>query len=126
VRPGKLERRCIVSGGQDDGAVGLGIILRRGGAALVQDPDDATAPSMPRAAILHASLPAVSVVPAVALGERIAALVLEPVTSPTESDIESARESRDETSRRSGRRSGHSRRARSFDGVRRTTRESGD
>lgn len=43
----------ILSGGQDDGATGLGMIKTRGGLAIVQDPADAVAPGMPTAAISH-------------------------------------------------------------------------
>jgi two-component system chemotaxis response regulator CheB len=46
--------RCIgvvMSGLLDDGAAGLRFIKDHGGAAVVQDPDDAMFPSMPRAAL---------------------------------------------------------------------------
>lgn len=42
----------VLSGGDGDGAAGLRAIAEHGGTALVQDPDEAVAPSMPRAAIL--------------------------------------------------------------------------
>lgn len=41
----------VLTGNLDDGASGLSEIKRRGGLALVQDPDDATAPSMPTSAM---------------------------------------------------------------------------
>jgi two-component system chemotaxis response regulator CheB len=41
----------VLSGMQDDGAAGLWAIKRRGGAAIVQDPDDAEFPDMPRNAM---------------------------------------------------------------------------
>jgi len=43
----------ILSGGQNDGALGLEAIKRAGGVTIVQDPDDAQAPGMPQAAIAH-------------------------------------------------------------------------
>jgi two-component system chemotaxis response regulator CheB len=41
----------ILSGGQDDGVLGLTHIKRRGGIAIVQEPAEADAPSMPMSAI---------------------------------------------------------------------------
>ncbi|MBV9330215.1 MAG: chemotaxis protein CheB, partial [Alphaproteobacteria bacterium] len=41
----------ILSGGMNDGTAGLYEIKRRGGIAVVQDPDEAEAPSMPQSAI---------------------------------------------------------------------------
>jgi two-component system chemotaxis response regulator CheB len=41
----------ILSGGQDDGVLGLSQIKRQGGIAIAQDPDEAEAPSMPESAI---------------------------------------------------------------------------
>jgi two-component system chemotaxis response regulator CheB len=41
----------ILSGGLDDGVAGLVAIKRRGGCAIIQDPRDAIAPSMPNAAL---------------------------------------------------------------------------
>ena len=43
----------VLSGGQDDGAVGLAVIKSNGGLAIVQDPHEATAPGMPQAALRH-------------------------------------------------------------------------
>jgi two-component system chemotaxis response regulator CheB len=42
----------VLSGGDGDGAAGLRGVTEYGGTALVQDPEEAEAPSMPRAAIL--------------------------------------------------------------------------
>ena len=46
----------VLSGGQDDGAVGLAQIKQRGGTAIVQNPDDAVAWGMPRAAIQNVAV----------------------------------------------------------------------
>jgi two-component system, chemotaxis family, protein-glutamate methylesterase/glutaminase len=52
----------ILSGALDDGSYGLSTIVRAGGTAIVQAPDDAEVPSMPLAALrqtdAHAVLPA--------------------------------------------------------------------
>jgi two-component system chemotaxis response regulator CheB len=41
----------ILTGANADGAAGLACVRRAGGIAIVQQPDDATAPAMPRAAL---------------------------------------------------------------------------
>ncbi len=41
----------VLSGSLDDGAYGLAVIKQAGGMAIVQDPDDAVVPSMPRGAL---------------------------------------------------------------------------
>ncbi len=41
----------VLSGGDGDGAAGLLSIKQHGGTAFVQDPSEATSPSMPHAAI---------------------------------------------------------------------------
>ncbi len=41
----------VLSGGRDDGSAGLYAIKARGGIAIVQNPDEAVAPSMPRSAL---------------------------------------------------------------------------
>jgi two-component system, chemotaxis family, protein-glutamate methylesterase/glutaminase len=43
----------VLSGGLDDGTAGLWTIRQLGGTAIVQEPDEALAPSMPRSAISH-------------------------------------------------------------------------
>lgn len=51
----------VLSGGDGDGAAGLRIIKEHGGTAIVQDPEEAVAPSMPVSALIadhpDASLP---------------------------------------------------------------------
>jgi two-component system chemotaxis response regulator CheB len=41
----------VMTGASADGAAGLAEVARRGGVAIVQDPDDAERPEMPRAAL---------------------------------------------------------------------------
>ncbi|XVV09014.1 chemotaxis protein CheB [Actinoplanes sp. CA-131856] len=45
----------VLSGSRDDGASGLATIAAQGGATIVQDPEDALCPWMPRAAIARAA-----------------------------------------------------------------------
>jgi two-component system chemotaxis response regulator CheB len=46
----------ILTGGLNDGTAGLYEIERRGGVTVVQDPNDATNPSMPRSALRHVAV----------------------------------------------------------------------
>jgi two-component system, chemotaxis family, protein-glutamate methylesterase/glutaminase len=59
----------ILSGSLDDGAVGANLLRRRGGRVLVQDPQDAIFPSMPRAAL--AAVPDALVAASAALGGAV-------------------------------------------------------
>jgi two-component system chemotaxis response regulator CheB len=62
----------VLSGSRDDGAAGLASIVARGGTAVVQDPDDALYPWMPRAAMPHATPD--HIVPAAKMGGLIAGI----------------------------------------------------
>ncbi len=63
----------VLSGTRDDGAAGLAVIKARGGAAVVQDPDEAMYAGMPTSALQNLAVDAV--VPSPLIGETIAAIV---------------------------------------------------
>ena len=67
----------IASGMLDDGTRGLATIKRRGGIAIVQDPEDATFESMPRNALTNVN--ADHVLPAREIGQLLNRLVTEPI-----------------------------------------------
>jgi two-component system, chemotaxis family, protein-glutamate methylesterase/glutaminase len=67
----------LLSGGLDDGAAGLGLIKQHGGRAIVQDPGEALAPSMPLAAIRHVAVD--HVISIGAMAELLGRVVQEPV-----------------------------------------------
>ncbi|MFI7603179.1 chemotaxis protein CheB [Actinoplanes sp. NPDC049681] len=62
----------VLSGARDDGAAGLTSIAGRGGTTVVQDPDDALYPWMPRAAMAHVTPD--HIVPAAKMGGLIAGI----------------------------------------------------
>jgi two-component system chemotaxis response regulator CheB len=62
----------VLTGMLDDGSSGLWWVKKRGGTAIVQDPEDAQAPSMPRHALAHVQ--ADHVVPASAIPALLARL----------------------------------------------------
>ena len=62
----------VLSGSRDDGAVGLASIAARGGTTVVQDPDDALYPWMPRAAMTHVTPD--HIVPAAKMGGLLAGI----------------------------------------------------
>jgi two-component system chemotaxis response regulator CheB len=61
----------VLSGSRDDGAAGLRAIKAAGGVAVVQDPHEALAPSMPLSAIEHVHVDAIRSI------EEIGALLVE-------------------------------------------------
>ncbi|KHD74626.1 two-component system, chemotaxis family, response regulator CheB [Actinoplanes utahensis] len=67
----------VLSGSRDDGAAGLAAVAARGGVTVVQDPEDALHPSMPRAA-MKAVRPD-HTVPAAEIGALLAAITAEPL-----------------------------------------------
>jgi two-component system chemotaxis response regulator CheB len=79
----------ILSGALDDGSHGLSAIVRAGGMAIVQDPDEAEVPAMPLAALrltkVDAVLPAAQIGPAIvrACADRTAGEVGRMSTSET-------------------------------------------
>jgi two-component system chemotaxis response regulator CheB len=70
----------VLSGSRDDGAVGAATVAAHGGVVLVQSPDEALYPSMPRA-VLTRTEPA-HIAPAAALGKLIGELAGTPVAEP--------------------------------------------
>lgn len=75
----------VLTGLLDDGAAGLQLVARYGGACLVQDPAEADFPSMPRAAL--AAVPTAHTVPLAALAAEVVTLVQsEPARPPAVDD----------------------------------------
>jgi two-component system, chemotaxis family, protein-glutamate methylesterase/glutaminase len=82
----------ILTGNLDDGTAGLWAIKQLGGVAIVQDPDDAMFPSMPRHALEH--VPVDHRLPLAEIGRLLVRLTTarveeaEPITVPKELEIE--------------------------------------
>lgn len=76
----------VLSGTRDDGAAGLAFIQAHGGAAVVQDPNEAMYAGMPRSAL--ASAPVAAIVPSARVAETVVAMVngddLPPGIDPTD------------------------------------------
>src|SRR5215207_9590055 len=68
----------VLSGRLDDGTAGLWAVKERGGIAVVQDPEEASQPDMPRNALEYTE--ADHVVPSAQLGALLARLVGDPAT----------------------------------------------
>ena len=64
---------AVLTGLLDDGAAGMRVVARYGGTCLVQDPDTAEFPSMPRAALL--AVPDAAVLPLSSLAPEVVRLV---------------------------------------------------
>ena len=73
---GKRVIGVVLSGVLDDGTAGLIAVKRQGGTAVVQDPADATYPSMPQSAIAHCEVDHILALSEIA--STVARLVYEP------------------------------------------------
>jgi two-component system chemotaxis response regulator CheB len=65
----------VLSGANNDGARGLAAVCKAGGLALVQAPEEAASPEMPRAAL--EACPAAAVLPARDIAERLVTVAAE-------------------------------------------------
>jgi two-component system chemotaxis response regulator CheB len=74
----------VLSGSQNDGTAGLLSIRRAGGTAVIQDPDSALYPSMPRSALEHAG--ADHVLPVEQMAALLVRLTSEPVPAQEAQD----------------------------------------
>jgi two-component system, chemotaxis family, protein-glutamate methylesterase/glutaminase len=79
----------VLTGNLDDGTSGLATIKRNGGTAVVQDPDDALFPSMPRSALDHVRVDWVGPIRSMAsvLVDLVAEPLHAPPPSPTPDDV---------------------------------------
>jgi two-component system chemotaxis response regulator CheB len=71
----------ILSGALDDGTVGLNNVVSAGGAAIVQDPEEALFPAMPSSAAAH--VPDARILPLEEIGAAIWSLATTPVPFPS-------------------------------------------
>lgn len=70
----------VLSGGQNDGTIGLATIKKHAGFAIVQQPDEAFAPDMPRSAMRHVAIDRVGT--AAEIGDGLAGIVGERMKKP--------------------------------------------
>ena len=75
----------ILTGTLDDGTAGLQAVKRRGGLAVVQDPEEALFASMPRCAIQGVAVDLVA--PLAEIGPALASLAHQPVPGESESPV---------------------------------------
>lgn len=76
----------VLTGNLDDGTAGLAAIKSRGGIAIVQDPEEADYPGMPRSAVENVDID--HVLPLGEIGPLLAHLSLEPAPEPNGPDEE--------------------------------------
>ncbi len=76
----------ILSGALDDGTAGLWTIKKRGGIAIVQDPDDAEVPAMPENAIRE--VPVDYILPVAEMAPLIVKLCNQKITEQKHNDME--------------------------------------
>ncbi len=70
----------VLTGNLDDGTAGLAVVKRHGGTAVVQDPEDADYPSMPRSAIANVEVD--YVLPLAGIAPLLLELIREPLEEP--------------------------------------------
>ncbi len=73
----------LLTGELDDGTAGLWSVKYHGGLTVVQDPDEATSPSMPRSALKHVQID--RCLPVAEIGSLLAQLAKDPVCEENES-----------------------------------------
>jgi two-component system chemotaxis response regulator CheB len=75
----------ILTGNLDDGTAGLWAVKERGGLAIVQDPNEALCPSMPRSALQKVQID--YCLPVAEIGHSLAHLVTEPIAEKGERPV---------------------------------------
>ncbi|HEX9442616.1 MAG TPA: chemotaxis protein CheB, partial [Candidatus Binatia bacterium] len=75
----------LLTGNLDDGTVGLQAIKRRGGTAIVQDPNEAEYPSMPKSALKHVKID--HCLPVREIGPLLTRLTREPAAEEEAYDV---------------------------------------